>query len=362
MDSSHVFDDRPDWDALARYQAGESPPDEAVAVARWLAAHPADAELLASLEESVGRSVPSLTGTGDPDVDAALQRVHMRMDADRPAPVLSLSTNRQAAATTRRSRWAIGGILAAAGIAALMVAVRRDRPASDTGSVSGVRQVAAGGTFTTPVGVRDSVQLPDGSRALLAPSSRLVVSPAYGSGSRDVTLSGTARFAARHDSAAQFTVHAGTAIIRDVGTVFAVDAPELADKTGITVAVIEGIVSLQPTSASREPTLLRSGDKGELRPGDSVIVHRGAVTADDLAWARGALVYRSAPLDVVREDLHRWYGVELRVPDSTLAARRITATFDGASADRVLNTIAQVLGAEVERHGDTAVLRRAAPR
>ncbi len=364
MDSSHVSDERPDWDALARYQAGESSPDEAVAVARWLAAHPGDAEMLASLEEVVGHEVTGLRSPGEPDVEGALRRVHMRMDADRPASVLSLSTRPPVVAASRRRRWAVGGLLAAAGLVGLMVALRPDRPATDSGTAPGVRQVASGGSFTTPVGVRDSVRLPDGTRVLLAPASRLVVSPGYGAGNRDVTLSGAARFVARHNPVAPFTVRAGSAIIRDVGTVFAVDAPapERVVEAGITVAVIEGAVALRSATSSHEPALLHAGDKGELRGGDSVVVHRRAVTGDDLAWTRGVLVYHNAAMDVVREDLRRWYGVDLRVADSGLATRRITATFDGAPAEQVLNTIAQVLGAELERQGNTATLRRAAPR
>jgi transmembrane sensor len=62
----------------------------------------------------------------------------------------------------------------------------------------------------------------------------------------------------------------------------------------------------------------------------------------------------------VRDDLHSWYGVELRVADSALASRRITATFEGKSADAVLTTLALALGAEVERSGNVVTLRRIA--
>jgi len=34
---------RPDWEALARYHAGESTPQEAAAVRDWLASHPREA-------------------------------------------------------------------------------------------------------------------------------------------------------------------------------------------------------------------------------------------------------------------------------------------------------------------------------
>ncbi|HWJ22481.1 MAG TPA: DUF4974 domain-containing protein, partial [Gemmatimonadaceae bacterium] len=75
---------------------------------------------------------------------------------------------------------------------------------------------------------------------------------------------------------------------------------------------------------------------------------------------RGRLAYDAAPLDVVRADLRRWYGVDLRVADSTLARRRLTASFDGEPVARVLDVVALALGATVERSGNVAVLRTAA--
>jgi transmembrane sensor len=61
----------------------------------------------------------------------------------------------------------------------------------------------------------------------------------------------------------------------------------------------------------------------------------------------------------VAADLRRWYGVELRVTDTALLRRHVSATFVGDSADRVLDVIALALGARVERRGDTAYLRPA---
>ena len=72
---------------------------------------------------------------------------------------------------------------------------------------------------------------------------------------------------------------------------------------------------------------------------------------------RGRLVYHDAPIAEVRADLRRWYGLELRLTDSALDARHLTATFEGESADAVLRVIGLALGADVERRGDTAVVR-----
>jgi transmembrane sensor len=92
-----------------------------------------------------------------------------------------------------------------------------------------------------------------------------------------------------------------------------------------------------------------------------VTVERGAVSDEDLAWADGRLVFRDAPMARVASDLGRRYGLVV-VPDGPLAARRLTATFETASADEALRVVGAVLGAEVRRRGDTAFVAMPTPR
>jgi hypothetical protein len=92
-------------------------------------------------------------------------------------------------------------------------------------------------------------------------------------------------------------------------------------------------------------------------PGGRIVVARGGVTEDDLAWTRGRLVFRDAPLAQVAADLRRWYGVRLEVADSSLLARHLTASFDGEPLDRVLDVISLALGVTTQRSGDRVVLR-----
>ena len=60
-------------------------------------------------------------------------------------------------------------------------------------------------------------------------------------------------------------------------------------------------------------------------------------------------------------DLRRWYGVELRVTDTSLLRRHFTGSFARESPDRIVDVIALALGAGVERRGDTAYIRTALP-
>jgi transmembrane sensor len=359
-------DATPDWDALARFAAGESPADEARLVSGWLAEHPADAALLDRLGEVVraGTASASAAVESEIDVEGALRRVRARrIEEARDADVLPFRAPERAVPARRqprawRSRWALGGLAAAAALAAVAVGLGR---AGRDGATGGTQVAAAERVLTTGVGARDSLTLADGTRIVLAPASRLVVAAGYGDGRREVTLEGAAWFGVKHDAVRPFVVRAGNALVRDIGTAFVVRT-DGAGAGGVSVSVTEGSVALGAAGApagAADGVVLAAGDRGEFRPDGQVVATRGGVTEDETAWTRGRLVYRAAPLDVVRADLRRWYGVELQVADSALAGRRLTATFEGDSLGTVLDIIATALGARVERAGNIATLRQA---
>ena len=340
----------PDWEALARYLAGESSAEEARRVAAWLAAHPESVDVLATLELAIARpatGAPWLTSTNagaSIDVDAAWQRLRRRQDepADDPqAPrVLPL---RPVQAARRGPR--IG--LAVAATLAIAAGLTWWRAGRETASPARIVQTA--------VGVRDSVRLPDGTRIVLAPASRLVVGAGYGAGVREVTLVGAAAFDVRHDAAHPFVVRAGGAVIRDVGTVFTVRTDGIGAGDGVAVTVSEGAVAFDISHAGAKTSsgglVLAAGDRAELGANGRVVAMRGAATGADTAWMHGRLVYQGTPLAAVRADLRRWYGVDVQVADPALAARRLTATFENDSIADVLDVVARSLDARVERTG-----------
>ena len=102
-----------DWEALARYFAGESSPDEAVAIRRWLQAHPAEASALRALSGATEQLVNSTPP--DLDVESALKRVIERRDAADNIPIDSKRPARTPARTVApSSRWHPFAIPAAA--------------------------------------------------------------------------------------------------------------------------------------------------------------------------------------------------------------------------------------------------------
>lgn len=327
----------PDWEALARELGGESAPDDALRISAD------DREMLRQIEGLTALLTKEIPN--DLDVEAALARVKSRPEFTQPN-VVSLNV-------ASRRRWGIpmpalaAAAFFAVGVASWMAYANRPR---ETAAVASTPRMLG-----TGVGVRDSMTLIDGTRVVLGPLSSVKVGSGYGSTSREVEVRGDAWFDVAHDASRPFTVRAGVATIVDVGTTFAVRSD---DPAGVTVSVSEGAVSLrQVNSPVSQGVILKAGDNGLLQADGSVIARRGSATEDDVAWMKGRLVFRDASISQVAASMRKWYGIELRVADRTLNDRHLTATFAGESPERVLETIRLALGADIERHGDTAIVR-----
>jgi ferric-dicitrate binding protein FerR (iron transport regulator) len=65
------------------------------------------------------------------------------------------------------------------------------------------------------------------------------------------------------------------------------------------------------------------------------------------------LSLRDAPVTQVAAELARWYGLSLRVTDSTLRTRRLTATFEQAPREEIARVLAAALGGTSRLVGDT---------
>lgn len=308
------------WTALARYQAGESPPEEREALRLHLAAHPERAALVRALDGALREAaVPPRV-----DAEAALASVRARRDGAARSP-----GRRPWTGTALRFA---AGLVLAIGAGTLWRALRPEEP---------VR-------YATGIGETESVRLPDGSTVRLGPGTRLVVRE-YAR-RRVLELDGEAFFKVQHDES-PFLVHTPGALVRDLGTAFTLRS----GKAGTRVGVTEGSVAVAARRGGGE-TVLRVGDRAEVDASGRVRLERGAAMPEDTAWTQGRLVFRDAPLSEVAEQMARWYGIALVLPEGPLADRRVTATLDGRSAEEALAVIGALLGARIERRGDTAAI------
>jgi transmembrane sensor len=330
--------DTPDWDLLARYVAGESDSAERALVERQLAAHPDRASLVKALADA--SRTPDPESISPAEVEASLAAVMARRGAV-VTPLLARPRRFGAPLRAAAALLVIVGGALVWRLAAPDSAPRAERASSRT--------------FASAVGAVDSLELPDGTRVVLGPGSTLELSSRFGAPSREVSLRGQARFDVVHDTAHPFIVRAGLAVLRDVGTSFTVESDESGE---VRVVVSAGVVALELGDRRTAPEhTLEAGDRARVTAAGLVTVARGAASADDLAWLGKRLVLRDAPLTQVASDLRRWYGLELRLTDTTLAKRHLTATFDRDTRTDVGRLLAAALGASVTQAGDTIWLR-----
>jgi transmembrane sensor len=330
-----------DWDRIARYLAGEAEPREAESTRRWLEA---DAERLAMVNTLQAALVNvSREDSRRLEVESALRKVKSEFDRTK-SPSVSAIAGRD------NQGWVFTPYLKAAAVLLVLAGGTffwRDIIGSGGDSVAR--------TYATTVGERRQFRLADGTGVVLGPESRLIVDRR--SSDRSVILEGDGYFTVVHDAGHPFTVRVGAIKIQDVGTAFSVQTDEAG---GIRVAVASGSVALGPRESDRASAeVLRARDRATVKSSGLVGIERSAVSDDDLAWVQGRLVFRDAPIIQVGAELYRWYGVRLRVADSTLSNLHLTASFSGESVDRVLNVIALSLGAHIERQGNVATLYRA---
>jgi transmembrane sensor len=159
-----------DWEALARYLAGESSREEVAQLEARLNAQPADQALMDSLAQVTQRMAAH--APADIDVEAALVQVKARRSAADARP---LKLERFAMRPSFARRMPLSALAAAAvfviGIAGFLTL--RDRPAQEI-APSPARMTATG------VGVIDSLRLPDGTHVVLGPRSSLTIAANYG--------------------------------------------------------------------------------------------------------------------------------------------------------------------------------------
>ncbi len=344
---------------LARFLSGESDAAEAARVRRWMAADPANADVVAQLRAAWEPGASKDEGW---DVESAWRHVKPRAGADPPR------LERTAGDGARRppvrpflshhvSRWMAPLALAAALLLAVSLwrAAPEPRVAREAAPAAESERIIA-----TRAGERAEITLGDGIDVALAPGSRLRYSRADPASRRwDVHLEGEAFFRVKHDSTRPFVVRTADAVTEDLGTEFSVRRYDGEHATRVVVG--DGRVALRGTARSGShaaATELSAGELGTVGDDGRAPVVAPVNAQSYFAWTRGWLVFHDATLSEVSSDLALWYDIEIVVADSTLLDRRLEASFKAATADDALHIVATSLGLNIERHERQVVISR----
>jgi transmembrane sensor len=272
----------------------------------------------------------------------------------RPADVIPISHSSPARLPGRRPAirvWQIAAlVLFAAGVAVFQNFWNRAPipPAAPT-------------LIATTVGQRAETRLPDGTRVILAPATKLTVSPDFATGKRELTLEGEAYFDVAPDPARPFTVKSAYAVVQDLGTAFAVRSYSDDPETRVSVRTGRVRVSAEAAAGSQpQPAVdLVAGDGAHVDAHTRVIRRTTGDTANALAWLNGDLVFEHAKVSEVVAELGRWYDLEIHVLGASVLGQHLSFRLaSGATASDAIATLASLTATRFHRDGRVVTLKK----
>jgi transmembrane sensor len=188
-----------------------------------------------------------------------------------------------------------------------------------------------------------TVRLEDGTIIEMGGDSAIATE--ISAGARHVKLlKGEAFFDVAHDASRPFTIDAGGVAVSVLGTAFDV---QLADAE-TTVELARGTVAVSYSGREHKENF-------ELAPGematvahDTGAVTRSAIAPEDIAaWRSGKMFVNNVTVAAAAERLQRYHPAWITIPQSSLAAQRVTGLYDLKDPDRALQALVQPFGGKV---------------
>jgi transmembrane sensor len=202
--------------------------------------------------------------------------------------------------------------------------------------------------FSTAPGERQQVALPDGS--VIDLNSRSHVQVRYENDRRRIELTqGEAMFSVEHDRDRPFVVEAGSGKVTVTGTRFDVRR----DASETRVVVEQGTVKVQGRDAADNDFISLTAGLGTRVDTQGKVAAAYAVNPAELtAWRSGKLVFNSASLRDVAEEVSRYREKPLTVSNDKVGNLRLTSVFKSDNTDALLKALPSILPVAVRTLDD----------
>lgn len=226
----------------------------------------------------------------------------------------------------------------------------------------------------TPSGSKTSVVLPDGSTVWLNSNSTLTYTTGFVDGVREVSLIGEAMFDVKHDSLHPFLVHTDNFDVKDLGTVFNIQAyPE--DKRA-EASLISGSIEIAFRQKHTKKIVLVPNQRiiiqntqqasinnvRAIRPNQSIIIQNAqqlaikSIKADqpvirpiipdpqtrevpDTAWMVNKLIFSEEAFSDLAMKMQRRYNVTIIFDNEKLSQYKFTGRFEEETVDEALQEL-----------------------
>ncbi len=191
----------------------------------------------------------------------------------------------------------------------------------------------------SPAGQRTAIELPDGSKVVLAGWSRIEYPENFAKNHRSVHLSGMAYFEVVHHDDMPFTVASADVEVSVLGTRFS-----MASWPG------EAITETVLLSGKVKVNCLEKNKSTILKPNEQHVYNSISKTSEInpvdarqmMSWAEGKLILYQEDIITISKKLERWYGVEIILKNANPRQNLYTITIDNNSLDEILKLMQKV--------------------
>ncbi len=222
--------------------------------------------------------------------------------------------------------------------------------------------------ISTRNGSRSKITLPDGSQVWLNAGSKLGYSKAFGTGSRQVDLSGEAYFDVVHNADLPFIIHTQQVEIRVLGTAFNVKSypGDKQTETSLVRGKVEirilnrpgETIILKPTEKlvvkndgiqeTVEENMWRNRDEKKTVPLYALdkMTHSKSDTSVviETAWVDNMLAFENEAFDDLASKMKRWYGLDFHFRDESLTKQRFSGSFTNETVQQALEALSITSG------------------
>ncbi|NQU32047.1 MAG: FecR domain-containing protein [Bacteroidetes bacterium] len=215
-------------------------------------------------------------------------------------------------------------------------------------------------TVIVPYGKRTLITLSDNSKIWINSGSKLIYPAKFASDKREVYLDGEAIFEVSHNKNHPFYVVTRDMEVKVLGTVFNLSA-YLDDNTTNTT-LESGSVELKYKNnsyLSQSKVTMVPGMLAVYDPSQKKVKQIKVNTKRFTSWREGYLVFESQSLGDIVKKVSRHYNVAIRVNDHELENETFSGSLDlQNSAYKVLEIIAEIIGAEVENINNHIIITK----
>jgi ferric-dicitrate binding protein FerR (iron transport regulator) len=246
--------------------------------------------------------------------------------------------------------------IAAVAIAAVLAGIWYIQKAGQDRSVQKALDAPNARKTETSFGQQANVTLDDGTVVRLGPETRLTVPDRFGISMRTVRVEGAALFEVTRAGDRPFEVRNGDVIVAATGTKFTVR--KFADDSNLVVHVKEGTVELR---RGEEIRTVGNGMSYLVTSGGRMRVPSSEELSEASTWADGIVTIVGRDLRYVVPQLKRWYGLDIKVPDTPLLDRKVFLSAALNSPKEALMSVEKSGGLKFTYVGENMVFQDTTP-